>query len=161
MIAQNSNIIFRGIGGEKMIDLGMKSIEDIQKMSVMGFVEIIWHLSFFRDLANKVLDEIDNYQPRQIILIDYPGFNLRLAKKIKEQFDIPITYYISPQIWAWKENRIEIIRKYIDQMLVIFPFEENWYKERGIKAKFVGHPIIDEWVPTSKDVLCKKLNIFY
>ena len=93
-----------------MIDVGMESIENIQKMAVMGFVEIIWHLSFFRDLANKVLDEINNYQPRQIILIDYPGFNLRLAKKIKESFDIPITYYISPQIWAWKENRIEIIR---------------------------------------------------
>ena len=150
---------FFGIGGEKMIDVGMESIENIQKMAVMGFVEIIWHLSFFRDLANKVLDEIDNYQPRQIILIDYPGFNLRLAKKIKESFDIPITYYISPQIWAWKENRIEIIRKYIDQMLVIFPFEENWYIERGIPVKFVGHPIFDEWAPTSKEKLCRQLNL--
>ena len=150
---------FFGIGGEKMIDVGMESIENIQKMAVMGFVEIIWHLSFFRDLANKVLDEIDNYQPRQIILIDYPGFNLRLAKKIKESFDIPITYYISPQIWAWKENRIEIIRKYIDQMLVIFPFEVKWYKERGINAKFVGHPIFDEWAPTTKDELCRQLNL--
>ena len=142
-----------------MIDVGMEPIEDIQKMAVMGFVEIFWHLRFFRNLANKVLDEIDNCKPRQIILIDYPGFNLRMAKKIKENFDIPITYYISPQIWAWKENRIEIIRKYIDQMLVIFPFEENWYRERGFHVKFVGHPIFDEWAPTSKEKLCRQLNL--
>ena len=127
MFAQNSNIIFSGIGGEKMINEGLESIEDIQKMAVMGFVEIIRHLSFFRNLIHKVLDEIDNHQPQQIILIDYPGFNLRLAKKIKEHFEIPITYYISPQIWAWKENRIKIIRKYIDQMLVIFPFEKKFF----------------------------------
>ena len=159
MLAQNPNIIFKGIGGSKMIDAGLESLEDIRKMAIMGFVEIIKHLNFFRNLTNKVLDEIDNYQPRKIILIDYPGFNLRLAKKIKKRFDIPIAYYISPQIWAWKENRIEIIRKYIDQMLVIFPFEVKWYKERGINAKFVGHPIFDEWAPTTKDELCRQLNL--
>ena len=159
MLAQNPNIIFKGIGGSKMIDVGLESIEDIRKMAIMGFVEIIKHLSFFRNLTNKVLDEIDNCQPRKIILIDYPGFNLRLAKKIKKRFDIPLAYYISPQIWAWKENRIEIIRKYIDQMLVIFPFEVKWYKERGINAKFVGHPIFDEWAPTPKEELCRQLNL--
>ena len=159
ILAQNSNIIFCGIGGKKMIDVGLKSIEEIQKMAVMGFVEIIRHLGFFHNLTNRVLDEIANCQPKQIILIDYPGFNLRLTKKIKERFDIPITYYISPQIWAWKEKRIEIIRKYVDQMLVIFPFEENWYKKRGLHVKFVGHPIFDEWQPTSKKELCKQLNI--
>ena len=159
ILLQNPNVKFSGIGGKKMIDVGLESIEDIQKMAVMGFVEIIRHLSFFRNLIKKVLDEIDNCQPQQIILIDYPGFNLRLAKKIKEHFDIYTTYYISPQIWAWKENRIEIIRKYIDEMLVIFPFEENWYKERGIHAKFVGHPIFDEWMPSSKEELCRQLNL--
>ena len=128
-----------------MIDEGLNSIENIEKMAVMGFVEVIRHLGFFYNLTKRVLNEIDNCQPSQIILIDYPGFNLRLAKKIKGHFNIPITYYISPQIWAWKENRIEIIRKYVDRMLVIFPFEENWYKKRGIQAKFVGHPIFDEW----------------
>ena len=159
ILAHNSKIIFCGIGGKKMIDVGLKSIEEIQKMAVMGFVEIIRHLRFFYNLTNRVLDEIANCLPKQIILIDYPGFNLRLAKKIKERFDIPITYYISPQIWAWKENRVEIIRKYIDQMLVIFPFEIKWYKERGINAKFVGHPIFDEWAPTTKDELCRQLNL--
>ena len=157
--AQNHDIEFRGIGGKKMIKAGLNSLENIDKMAVMGFVEVIKHLRFFRNVTMKVLEEIDNCQPRQIILIDYPGFNLRMAKKIKEKFDIPITYYISPQLWAWKENRITIIRKYIDQMLVIFPFEEEWYREREVKAKFVGHPIFDEWMSTSKEELYKLLNL--
>ena len=157
--AQNHDIEFRGIGGKKMIKAGLNSLENIDKMAVMGFVEVIKHLRFFRNVTMKVLEEIDNCQPRQIILIDYPGFNLRMAKKIKEKFDIPITYYISPQLWAWKENRVKIIRKYIDQMLVIFPFEEEWYREREVKAKFVGHPIFDEWTPSSKEELCKLLNL--
>ena len=159
MLAQNPDIEFRGIGGRKMIKAGLNTLEDIEKMAVMGFVEVIRHLHFFRNVTLKVLGEIDNCQPKQIILIDYPGFNLRLAKKIKEKFDIPITYYISPQLWAWKENRIKIIRKYIDQMLVIFPFEEDWYREREVEAKFVGHPIFDEWTPSSKEKLCKLLNL--
>ena len=159
ILAQNPEIEFVGIGGKKMIKAGLNSLENIDKMAVMGFVEVIKHLRFFRNVTMKVLEEIDNCQPRQIILIDYPGFNLRMAKKIKAKFDIPITYYISPQLWAWKENRITIIRKYIDQMLVIFPFEEEWYREREVKAKFVGHPIFDEWTPSSKEELCELLNL--
>ena len=159
MLAKNPEIEFVGIGGKKMIKAGLNSLENIDKMAVMGFVEVIKHLRFFRNVTMKVLEEIDNCQPRQIILIDYPGFNLRMAKKIKGKFDIPITYYISPQLWAWKENRITNIRKYIDQMLVIFPFEEEWYREREVKAKFVGHPIFDEWTPSSKEELCKLLNL--
>ena len=159
MLAQNPDIEFRGIGGQNMINVGLNSIEDIDKMAVMGFEEVIKHLRFFRNVTIKVLEEIDNCLPRQIILIDYPGFNLRLAKKIKAKFDIPITYYISPQLWAWKENRIKFIRKYIEQMLVIFPFEEDWYREREVEAKFVGHPVFDEWTPSSKEELCKLLNL--
>ena len=157
--AMEPNATFAGIGGAKMTATGLKSLEDITKLAVIGFVEVIKHLSFFRKLAARVLEEIKSIQPIQIILIDYPGFNLRLAKKIKEHFDIPITYYISPQLWAWNERRIEIIRRCVDQMLVIFPFEENWYKERGIRAKFVGHPIFDEWTPTHKRDLCNILTL--
>ena len=157
--ALNPHTEFTGIGGNKMVGAGLKSLEDIDKLAVMGFVEVIKHLSFFRKLTNRVLEEIKSAQPIQIILIDYPGFNLRLAKKIKRRFNIPITYYISPQLWAWKENRIEIIRRCVEQVLVIFSFEENWYKERGIRAKFVGHPIFDEWTPTPKYELCKLLKL--
>ena len=159
MHAQKPEIEFRGIGGKKMIDAGLKPMEKIEKLAVMGFVEIIRHLGFFRDLSKRVLAEIDKCQPVQIILIDYPGFNLRLAKNIKKKLNISITYYISPQLWAWKESRIKIIRKYIDQMLVIFPFEEEWYRERRVEAKFVGHPIFDEWTASPKEELCELLNL--
>ena len=151
--------IFTGIGGKKMIGAGLQSLEDIDKLAIMGFVEVIKHLSFFIELTKRILENIKSVQPVQIILIDYPGFNLRLAKKIKKSFDIPITYYISPQLWAWKEGRIEIIRGCIDQMLVIFPFEANWYQKRGIQAKFVGHPIFDEWIPAHKHDLCNILKL--
>ena len=159
MYLKNPNLKFYGIGGMKMIKSKLKSIENIDKMAVMGFVEVICHLSFFNNLTKRVLDAIHTCNPCQIILIDYPGFNLLLAKKIKKQFNIPITYYISPQIWAWKEKRIKIIKKYVNQILVIFPFEENWYRKRGIDAKFVGHPIFDEWKPSSKENLCDLLTI--
>ena len=153
------NASFIGIGGKKMIEAGLKVFEDMDKLAVMGFIEVIKHIPFFQDLTKRALNQIKTANPKQIILVDYPGFNLHLAKKIKKYFDIPITYYISPQLWAWKEKRIEIIRKYVNQMLVIFPFEESWYKKRGIPARFVGHPIFDEWVPTSKSYLCKELNV--
>jgi len=159
MLAQNPEIQFKGIGGKKMTNAGLNSIEDIDKLAVMGFVEVISHLGFFRKLIERVLSEIEKERPNQIILIDYPGFNLRLAKKIKNKFDIPITYYVSPQLWAWKEKRINIIKKHIDQMLVIFPFEEQWYKDRGVEATFVGHPIFDEWTPSTKEELCRLLNL--
>ena len=160
ILVKQPHIEFYGIGGRKMIDVGLQSMENIENLAIMGFVEVIKHLSFFRKLTDRVITTIKSIQPTHIILIDYPGFNLRLAKIIKKKYDIPISYYISPQLWAWKERRIEIIRKYVDQMLVIFPFEENWYKERDISVKFVGHPIFDEWKPTSKRELCNlfKLN---
>ncbi len=159
ILDKREDIKFIGIGGEKMIQNGLFSLEPINHLAVMGFVEVLKHLPFFQRLIKKIMTEIEKESPCHIILIDYPGFNLRLAKKIKENFDIPITYYISPQLWAWKENRVKTIRKYIDQMLVIFPFEENWYHERGVKASFTGHPIIDEFVPTKKGELCRELNL--
>ena len=159
MLAQNPEIEFKGIGGKKMTNAGLNSIEDIDKLAVMGFVEVIRHVVFFRKLTERVLSEIEKESPNQIILIDYPGFNLRLAKKIKSKFDIPITYYVSPQLWAWKEKRINIIKKHINQMLVIFPFEEQWYEDRGVEAAFVGHPIFDEWTPSTKEELCRLLNL--
>ena len=142
-----------------MIAEGLDSFEDISEMAVMGFIEVINRIYFFKKLINIIIEKINYYEPIQIILIDYPGFNLTLAKKIKFFFNIPITYYISPQIWAWKENRIKIIKKYIDQMLVIFPFEEIWYKNRGVNAIFVGHPIFDNWKKSSREELCEILDL--
>ena len=156
---KNNKINFIGIGGKKMITEGLQSIENINKLSVMGFIEVIKHLFFFKKLTKKILHVINQHKPNQIILIDYPGFNLHLAKQIKSNHNIPITYYISPQIWAWKEGRLKTIKKHIDQMLVIFPFEKDWYEQRGFPVKYVGHPIFDDWEPTSKTELCKLLQL--
>ena len=150
---------FIGLGGPNMVREGLYTVEDIEKLAIMGFSEVIKQLLFFLRLRKKIIRIIKKYKPDHIILIDYPGFNLRLLKKIKKKFDIPITYYISPQIWAWKENRIRLIKKYVDQMLVIFKFEKMWYKERGLNVKYVGHPFFDQWEPTQKRIMQNLLKI--
>ena len=144
----NPGCHFTGIGGPSMEAQGLKSLFPINKMAVVGFVEVIKHLRFFKEVESSVLAEVANNPPDQIILIDFPGFNLRIARKIKEQYQIPTTYYISPQIWAWKENRIKIIKKHIDQMLVILPFEKEWYAKHNMDTEWVGHPYLDYTVIT-------------
>ena len=139
----DSKVDFIGIGGKSMEGAGLQSMFPINKMAIVGFVEVIKHLKFFKSVEKSVLETITTNKPDRIILIDFPGFNLRIAKKIKDQFQIPITYYISPQLWAWKENRIQSIKAYIDQMLVILPFEKDWYAKRGVKVDWIGHPYLD------------------
>jgi len=139
----NPELFFCGIGGPKMEQEGLKSIAQIKRLAVMGFWEVIKDLKFFLKLKKTVIQYILNVMPDKIILIDYPGFNLKLVKEIKSLTQIPIIYYISPQLWAWKENRINIIRQYVDSLISIFPFEVDWYKERGVKIEYFGHPIID------------------
>jgi len=136
-------IEFSGIGGPNMEQHGLQSLVPINQMAVIGFVEVIKHLSFFKQVESDVLSAIEKHNPDRIILIDFPGFNLRIAQKIKAKHNIPITYYISPQIWAWKEKRIKIIKDSIDQMLVILPFEKDWYAERDVKVDWIGHPYLD------------------
>jgi len=130
---------FVGHGGDKMVQEGLELVEHIRNLSVMGFVEVLRHLPFLSGVMKNTLEKIRTLKPDRIILIDYPGFNLRLAKKCKD-YKIPITYFILPQLWAWKEGRINIFKKYIEQSLCIFPFEQDWFEARGVPANFVGHP---------------------
>ena len=139
----NSNIHFRGLGGPLMQASGLKSLENFKRLAVMGFLEILKDLPFFLNLKKKIISDICNKNPEKIILIDYPGFNLSLAKTLKQHTDIPILYYISPQVWAWKEKRASIIQKYIDKLIVIFPFEKPWFKQKKIDVEYFGHPLID------------------
>lgn len=134
---------FFGIGGDHLLAEGVQLIEHADRMAVMGFAEVVRHYPFIRSVFLKTLQECDRLKPARAILLDYPGFNLRLAKELVNR-NIPVTYYISPQLWAWKEKRIEIIRRCVDQMLCIFPFEEAWYRERGVEVTFVGHPFMEE-----------------
>lgn len=138
----NPSLSFFGVGGDKMEKEGVSLVEHTDKMAIMGFTEVLTRYGFLKKVFNKVIDLAIEVQPARAILIDYPGFNLKLSKKLKEQ-NILVTYYIPPQLWAWHESRIEVLKKYVDQVICIFPFEKEWYKKRGINVEFVGHPFLD------------------
>lgn len=131
-----------GIGGLHMQKQGVELINDITELAVVGFWEVIKNYRRIRRVFYNILEQIDTRYPDAVILVDYPGFNLRLAKKIKS-LRIPIIYYISPQIWAWGRGRIKQIKELVDKMIVIFPFEKEIYEKEGVPVEFVGHPIID------------------
>lgn len=138
----NSNLEMFGIGGDRMRREGVELIFHIDKLSFMGFFEVIKRLSFIRGVMRKMTSMIETRRPDLAILIDYPGFNLRLAKKVKN-LGIPVVYYISPQVWAWGGNRVTKMQNLIDQMVVIFPFEKEIYEKFNIDCEFVGHPLLE------------------
>ena len=140
-----------GIGGENMSSAGMKLLRDVNEMSFLGFTEIIKHLPFVRKVMKELLEWIRIERPIVIVLIDYPGFNLRLAQKAKK-LGCKIIYYISPQIWAWGKSRIKKIAHVVDEMIVIFPFEEELYRNAGVSVEFVGHPILENLENSSSKV---------
>jgi lipid-A-disaccharide synthase len=139
----NHNISFFGVGSKSMEELGFKRLGSSEEMAVVGFQEILAHYSEIKKVFNKVIEAVKVEKPAVILLLDYPGFNLKLAKELSS-LNIPIVYYISPQIWAWKTSRITIVQKYIQKMLVLFPFEKDFYKKYSVDVEFVGHPLIDE-----------------
>ena len=142
----NSNISFIGHGGDRMKSQGMKIIEHVDLLSVMGFSEVIKRIPYMLKVMGATIRTIEKLRPDRIILIDYPGFNLRLAKRLKT-FPIPITYFILPQMWAWKEGRVKILEKYVNQCLGIFPFEQKWFEERGVSVQYPGHPFSEITIP--------------
>ncbi len=131
-----------GLGGGKMESAGVTLFQNMLEHSAVGLVEVVRSLRFFLDTMDQVVQKAKELRPEVIVLIDSPDFNLRIAHRLKE-LGIPVVYYVSPQLWAWREGRVERIRKYIDRMLVIFPFEVDFYAKHGIEARFVGHPLMD------------------
>jgi lipid-A-disaccharide synthase len=111
-------------------------------MAFLGLGEVFQHLPFIQKVYRSLLAHIQQVRPKAVILVDYPGFNLRLAKKVKKM-GIPVIYYISPQLWAWGKRRVRIIKRYVDRMLVLFPFEVEFYSHHGLRAEYVGHPLVD------------------
>ncbi len=134
---------FWGLGGDLMISEGLEALYHVKDLSVTGFVEVIKHLRFFNQVMNSVVNECRRKTPDAAILLDYPGFNLRLGMKL-QALGIPVYYYISPQVWAWKKGRIKTMRKFIKHIFVIFPFEEAFYQEQGIPVTFAGHPLVEK-----------------
>lgn len=133
---------FFGIGGEKMREAGVKTLVDSAAMAVMGLVEVVKHFSVISSAFLKLKNILQKDPPELLILIDYPGFNLRLAKVAKSA-GVKVLYYISPKVWAWKAGRIQTIAATVDRMAVIFPFEVPLYEKKGVPVTFVGHPMLD------------------
>lgn len=133
---------FRFWGGDLMSAEGGTPVKHYKDISFMGFWEVFVHLKTILGLLRFCKEDILQYKPDALILVDYPGFNLRVAKFAKEH-QIPVFYYISPQIWAWKKGRIRTIKKHVDEMMVILPFEEGFYAKNGMKVHYVGHPLLD------------------
>ncbi len=143
-----------GLGGPLMQQTGLEPIADYRELAVMGFFEIIPKLFFFRRLMARTVSLIAERRPKAVILLDYPGFNLRLAARIKP-LGIPIIYYISPQVWAWGKGRIPDIRKLVDLMLVVYPFEEAFYRNHGVPVTFTGHPLVDRYRNIPDRIACR------
>ncbi len=133
---------FFGLGGERMRSAGCETVIDAKDVAVVGIFEVLSHLPSIYRRFNRLVREAERRRPDVAVLIDFPDFNFRLAKELNKR-GIPVIYYISPQLWAWRPHRIELVKKYVRKMLVIFPFEEQWYRERGVEAEFVGHPLVE------------------
>ena len=136
-----------GIGGQRMRAAGADIYFDISELSIIGFTDVLKNLRKIKKVFNALLEKIDATSPDAVVLVDYPGFNLKLAQELKKR-KIPVIYYISPQIWAWWRGRIKTIRRFVDKMIVVFKFEEALYKDYGIDVSFVGHPLLDNAQPT-------------
>lgn len=137
-----ADLEFFGVGGERMRAAGCELLADAREIAEVGIVEVIKHIPRIYRRFREVVSEARDRRPDAAVLIDFPDFNLRLAREL-HALGVPVIYYVSPQLWAWKPGRIERVRKYVRQMLVIFPFEEKFYRERGIAAQFVGHPLAE------------------
>jgi lipid-A-disaccharide synthase len=135
-------LAFFGVGGERMRAAGCDTVVDAKDLAVVGITEIVNHLPKILGLYKHLIAEADRRKPDLAIVIDSPAFNWRVARQMKRR-GIPTVYYVAPQFWAWRQGRVRLIRDYIDKALVIFPFEEKFYRERGVDATFVGHPLAE------------------
>ena len=131
-----------GLGGDLMRKQDVEILHDTISHAVIGFWEVVKNYSYFRRIMQETVQWVEQNRPDVVVLIDSPGFNLRLADRISH-LGIPIVYYISPQIWAWGRNRLKYIERFIDRMLVILPFELDVYQGRKLDVEFVGHPLLD------------------
>ncbi len=140
--AAGLNAEFVGMGGPRMAAAGVRLIVRAEDMAVMGLTEVVLHLPRIYREFRKLKQAIRAHPPTVAVLIDFPEINFRLAREF-HRIGVPVIYFVSPQLWAWKQHRIELVREYVRRMLVIFPFEEPYYRARGVDAEFVGHPLAD------------------
>ncbi len=138
---KSGELKFFGCGGQEMRRAGVDTVVNARDVSVVGITEVAGFFPRILGAFHRLLQEVDARKPRAAILIDFPDFNLRLAKKLKQR-GIPVIYFVSPQIWAWRKSRVHVMRKTISKMICIFPFEEDFYRQAGIDVEYVGHPLV-------------------
>jgi lipid-A-disaccharide synthase len=141
------NSTFFGMGGEKMRAAGCHLLIDAKDVAVVGLIEVVKHLPDIRRRFRQLVKEAARRRPDAAVLIDFPDFNLRLAREL-HRLGIPVFYFVSPQIWAWRTGRVKQIQKYVRKMIVIFPFEQEFYRDHGVEVSYVGHPLAYAPAPT-------------
>lgn len=146
MLEQDPNLVFSGMGGKQLTEVGVNILFEAQKVSVVGIVEIFSHLPDILSAQRILRAFLKKNKPSLLIIIDFPDFNLMLAS-VAKKLGVPVFYYITPQVWAWRSGRVKKIQKLTDELGVILPFEEPFFKERGVSAKYVGHPLLDSVNP--------------
>jgi lipid-A-disaccharide synthase len=132
-----------GIGGDLLAREKMTLLHHASEMGIVGLFNVLRHLPMFRRVFNELIAKIAEERPDVVFLVDYPEFNLRVAKRCKE-LGLSVVYYISPQLWAWRRGRVRHIARYVDRMIVIFPFEEDFYRKHDVPVTYVGHPLIEQ-----------------
>jgi lipid-A-disaccharide synthase len=140
------SLSFFGAGGDRMRAAGCEIVVDAKDLAVVGITEIVSHLPKILGLFKRLIDAADERKPAVAVVIDSPAFNWRVARQMHKR-GIPVVYYVCPQFWAWRQGRVKLLRKYVAKALVIFPFEEKFYRDRGVDATFVGHPLADLPMP--------------
>jgi lipid-A-disaccharide synthase len=140
------SLYFYGAGGDAMQEAGVHLLCHVRDLAHIGVREAFSAMHRYYKTFHLLLKASDPHPPDVAVLLDFPDFNLRLAKKLK-RLGVKVIYYISPQVWAWRSGRVRTIREYVDKMLVILPFEEEYYRKRGVDAEFVGHPLLEDFAP--------------
>jgi len=139
----NNELEFKAWGGERLLAQGVELAKHIKETAFMGLLDVLKNLCAIKENLNYCKQDILRYKPDALILVDYPGFNLKIARFAKQQ-GIKVFYYISPKVWAWNKSRVTKIKRYVDELLVIFPFEVDFYHKYGMKVTYVGNPLLDE-----------------
>ncbi|MBK5255803.1 MAG: lipid-A-disaccharide synthase [Vicinamibacteria bacterium] len=148
-----------GLGGDRLASENVHLLAHLKDLAVVGLVEVLSHLRRLKGLFDSVVHDAARLRPNVAVLIDYPDFNLRLARKLK-QLGIPVVYYVSPQLWAWRRGRIKDVKRDVAKMLVIFPFEEQIYRDAAVPVAFVGHPLIDHvHPPADRALVARRLGL--
>ena len=142
LLKRDPTVKIFGVGGEQLRQTGFEVLFNVSEITGMGLMELIGNLKRIREAYRALRAALRERRPALLVLIDFPDFNLRLAKYAKA-LRIPVLYYVSPQVWAWRRGRVRQIARWVDQMAVVFPFEETFYQKTGVKVEFVGHPLLD------------------